>query len=212
AIHTGKEAKSETKSEIKSVTETGSLGRFKPKTEEEVKHIEDKNHAAKTKKNTQLGLKIFQDWHLSVHGDIVDLATVDEERLYNLLRKFYCEEKKSKSAELQLKVYHKNTMKNIRAALNRHLRDIGSNKVIVHGQLFKSANRTLNGLLKTQMRQGLSQPTKHKSIISNSDLSILANYISLDFTFNTCMQSGITLRFICQQGLGVPSTTKAGLV
>ncbi|XP_052786188.1 uncharacterized protein LOC128221624 [Mya arenaria] len=125
AIHTGKETKSETKSE----PETGSLSRFKPKTEEEVKHIEDKNHAAETKKNTQWGLKIVQDWHLSVHGDVVDLATVEEERLNNLLRKFYCEvapqEKKIKSAELQLKVYHKNTMKNIRAALNRHLSDIG---------------------------------------------------------------------------------------
>ncbi|WAR09658.1 hypothetical protein MAR_034734 [Mya arenaria] len=66
------------------------------------------------------------DWHLSVHGDFVHLATVQEERLYNL---FYCEvapqEEKSKSAEMQLKVYHKNIMKNIRAALNRHLSDIG---------------------------------------------------------------------------------------
>ncbi|WAQ93836.1 hypothetical protein MAR_006307 [Mya arenaria] len=106
---------------------------------------------------------------------------VEEERLNNLLRRFYSEvapqEKKSKSAELQLKVYRKNTMKNIRAALNRHLSDIGSNIDIVHGQLFKSANRTLNGLLKTQIREGLSIPTKHKSIISNGDLSRLADYI-----------------------------------
>ncbi|WAR29946.1 hypothetical protein MAR_003514, partial [Mya arenaria] len=103
------------------------------------------------------------------------------QHINNLLRKFYCgvasQEKKSKSAELQLKVYHKNTMKNIRAALNRHLSDIGSNIDIVHGQLFKSANRTLNGLLKTQMWEGLSLPTKHKSIISNGDLSRLADYI-----------------------------------
>ncbi|WAR29831.1 hypothetical protein MAR_003399 [Mya arenaria] len=55
----------------------------------------------------------------------------------------------------------------------------GSNIDIVHGQLFKSANRTLNGLLKTQMREGLSLPTKHKSIISNGDLSRLADYISV---------------------------------
>ncbi|WAR13787.1 hypothetical protein MAR_003892 [Mya arenaria] len=107
--HTGPE----TKSEIKSETETGSLGRFKPKREEEVKNLEDKNH---------------KDWHLYVHGDVIDWVTADEGHLNKLFRKFYCEvaslEKKSKSAEQQPKIYHKNTMKIIRATLNRHLSDI----------------------------------------------------------------------------------------
>lgn len=75
-------------------------------------------------------------------------------------------------------MYHKNTMKNIRAAINRHLQDNGRNIDIIRGPAFKSANNTLDGLLKEQTRAGLSRPTLHKDIIEEEDLRKIANYMS----------------------------------
>jgi len=48
---------------------------------------------------------------------------------------------------------------------------------IVQGEAFKPANRALNGLLKNQMREGLSKPTQHKPIISDGDLASISAYI-----------------------------------
>jgi len=136
----------------------------------------------------QVFIIFISDWHVSVHGHALDWESINADQLNILLRKFYCEvrpnEKKShnayQSAESCQAVFHKNTMKNIRAALNRHLSDIGKWKFsspliiyiffnivapitslyfayaagriidIVQGEAFKPANRALNGLLKTR--------------------------------------------------------------
>jgi len=81
----------------------------------------------------QVFILFISDWHVSVHGYALDWESVNADQLNTLLRKFYCEvrpsEKKSHHAPQSTKssqaVYHKNTMKKIRAALNRHLSDIG---------------------------------------------------------------------------------------
>ena len=76
----------------------------------------------------------ISDRHVFVQGHALDWESVGAEQLNTLLRKFYCEvrpsEKKShhapqSTASSHEAVYHKNTMKNIRAALNRHLSDLG---------------------------------------------------------------------------------------
>ena len=43
--------------------------------------------------------------------------------------------------------YHKNTLKNIRSAINRHPNDIGSSVDFVRDKEFKPANQTLDGML-----------------------------------------------------------------
>lgn len=47
--------------------------------------------------------------------------------------------------------YHKNTLKGIRSAINRHLSDIGRDMDIVHDKAFKQANGALAGKLKQNM-------------------------------------------------------------
>ena len=46
--------------------------------------------------------------------------------------------------------YHKNSLKNVRAALNRHLKDIGCDIDIVKDIEFKAANAMLNAKLKLE--------------------------------------------------------------
>lgn len=133
----------------------------------------------------QIFLSVFPDWHVGVYGNPLDVATVSEENLATVLRKFYCEAKPKQSdhrkknlGENLAGTYHKNTMKNMRAAINRYLADNGRNIDIIRNPIFKSANNTLDGLLKEQTRTGLSRPTKHKDIIENEDLKKIYSYMS----------------------------------
>ncbi|XP_071086470.1 uncharacterized protein [Haliotis cracherodii] len=61
-------------------------------------------------------------------------------------------------------------MRNIRSALNRHLRVIGKNIDIVKDNAFHKANDLLHGQLKQNVRAGLSKPTKHKPVIDKRDI------------------------------------------
>ena len=58
--------------------------------------------------------------------------------------------------EPQAEEYHKNTLKTIRGAFNRHLQDIGREIDIVRDKEFKSANRVLDGYLKQRLKSGSS--------------------------------------------------------
>ena len=96
------------------------------------------------------------------------LETVKKEELYDLLRWFYAEVQQ-KEKENKNQDYHKNTMKGIRSALNRHLSDISRDVDIVHDKTFKQANGILQGKLKQNMQLGLFKPTQHKPIITRND-------------------------------------------
>lgn len=49
------------------------------------------------------------------------------------------------------------------------LTDINRDIDFVNDREFKEPNKILNGLLKERMTSGLSQPTKHKDVISEVD-------------------------------------------
>lgn len=68
-------------------------------------------------------------------------------------------------------------MKAIRAAIDRHLSDIGRNIDIVNDKAFKTANKSLTGLMKHRMVTGTSRPTTHKEIIHKSDLQKISAYL-----------------------------------
>ena len=70
------------------------------------------------------------------------------------------------------------SLKNIRGAINRHFQDIGREIDIVRDKYFKPANRALDGNLKIRMRNGTSKPTTHKEIIEQNDLEKIATYLS----------------------------------
>lgn len=110
---------------------------------------------------------------------------VNKEDLAEKLRKFYCEATPQQSTYREQKLpshqaneYHRNSMTNIRSAINRHLKDIGRNIDIVRDQEFTSSNRTFDGFLKSRTVSGISRPTQHKDIITNEDLSKASKYLA----------------------------------
>ena len=104
---------------------------------------------------------------------MIDFVTITPDDLNNVLTRFYCSAKPQKGAE-----YHKNTLKGMRAAINRHIQDIGRHINIVTDTQFKSSNRVLNGLLKERVKSGTSMPTQHKEVITADDMQALRDYFT----------------------------------
>lgn len=129
------------------------------------------------------------DWHTETFGVPLDMCTVDEEDLAKKLGRFYCEAKPQPDQKYGKHTeYHINTMKSIRAAINRHLSDIGRNINIVNDKAFKVANKGLTGLLKRRLVTGTFRPTTHKEVIDMSDLQKITAF------FENAYLSPINLR------------------
>lgn len=79
--------------------------------------------------------------------------------------------------QAQSQEYHKNSMKNIRAAINRYIQDLDRNVDIVHDKGFRRAYGILDGKLKGSLQKGLSRPTKHKEIITVKDIENINNFL-----------------------------------
>jgi hypothetical protein len=67
-------------------------------------------------------------------------------------------------------------MKNIRAAINRHIQDLDRDFDIVRDKGFRKVN-DIDGKLKSNLQKGLSRPTKHKEIITLNDLEKITFYL-----------------------------------
>ena len=90
--------------------------------------------------------------------------------LFGALRRFYLEPR-----NVEGKSYSRNTMKAIRAGLNRFLSCSPQRKTfsIFRDKEFQSANEALDVTLKDHARKGLISSTKHKRPISQEDLEAL---------------------------------------
>ncbi|XP_069137816.1 uncharacterized protein [Argopecten irradians] len=154
--------------------------RFKEYSEEDLKALEESRQSKSTKNNTKWGMKLFQDWNMEVYGQEVPMATINEGDLCQKLRQFYAEATpKTRNSGSGPTEYHKNTLINVRAAINRHLHDLGRTEIdIVRSITFKSANNMLDAKLKHNVRSGLSRPTQHKSIISKQDFELINTYLN----------------------------------
>ncbi|XP_061191033.1 uncharacterized protein LOC133199203 [Saccostrea echinata] len=166
-----------------------STGRFKTVSEREIRSFQEVIQTKSTRKQTRWAAKILNDWHLETYGVSIDMESITAEELAVKLEKFYCEAKpqpdpKNKSYE----EYNKNTMKAMRAAINRHFSDIGRDFDIVNDRQFKLANRSLIGLLKHRMAEGTIHSTIRKEIIPKSDLQKISKYLE------TAYSSPINLR------------------
>lgn len=120
---------------------------------------------------------------MEAFSDVLDFKTVSPEVLATKLRRFYCEAKpkstSKRSEELtyvQAENYHKNSLKSIRSAINRYLQDLKRSMDIVRDKDFKSANHTLDGMLKEMTKTGESRATNHKPVIHPEDLERISSY------------------------------------
>jgi len=115
---------------------------------------------------------------------MLNFEEVSMDELAEKLRKFYCEatpkpaEQRTKTLpQHQVNEYHRNTMTNIRSAINRHLKDLDRRFDIVRDIEFTKANRTFEGFFKSKTEMGTSRPTKHKDILSLDDLQKISEYL-----------------------------------
>lgn len=122
-------------------------------------------------------ISLISQWYKDVYNEPLEFETVPSDVLAIFLRKLYCEAKpkesssrKEKHLHAQAEHYHKNTLKNLRSALNSHLQDLGRNIDIVRNKEFKSANHALDGMMKVMTKTGASRATQHKSVITSDDL------------------------------------------
>ncbi|XP_062577797.1 uncharacterized protein LOC134239637 [Saccostrea cucullata] len=129
--------------------------------------------------HTQLNRFIlkFIDWNIEVYGTSLDMLTVDIPTLSNRLSKFYCSAMPKGKDDDDKSLYHKNSLINIRAAINRHLADLRRDVNVVKDKEFRTANGILDGLFKERTQLGLSKPTKHKEIIEIHDLQKIYQYL-----------------------------------
>lgn len=79
-------------------------------------------------------------------------------------------------------------MKNIQAAISRHLVDLERDMSIVKDKEYKRANDTLDDTLKYNVKCGISKPTKHKDVITPEDLIKISEYLY-------CAENPIILRY-----------------
>lgn len=86
----------------------------------------------------------------------MDFQTVSIDSIKSSLRQFYAEAQPQnipkKVLEEQAQEYHTNSLKNVRVALNRHLKDIS--RGIVRDSEYKSAHSMLSAMLKFNLRNG----------------------------------------------------------
>jgi hypothetical protein len=127
------------------------------------------------------------DWCMQDTGSYLDLVTTPTAVLVDLLETFYsvvvpkfvAKSTKRTPARPSEPLYHKNTLVNIRAAINRKLADLNRTDInIVGDKAFKHANGVLNCLLKKRMRTDMSKATQHKPIIEIEDLKQIATYLT----------------------------------
>ncbi len=119
----------------------------------------------------------FLDWILDTNQDVAfqDLSPTE---LAKLLRRFYAEVRNKEGQQ-----YNHNTMKSIRASINRHLTSPPYNKPIdiCKDSVFKEANNVFQGILKENKRTGNDKTKKTQAICKadwlklHSSPAVLAN-------------------------------------
>ncbi|CAC5384775.1 unnamed protein product [Mytilus coruscus] len=162
---------------IQDSEKTSNSRRFKNLDKDTLLETEQNQFSASTKKNTKWGDGVFNAWCSERLASTVDFQTVSVISLNSSLSQFYAEaqpqnitKRALKMPEEQAQEYHKNSLKNVRATINRHLKDIGRSIDIVRDTEFKSANSMLSAKLKFNLRNGLSRPTQHHPTISTPEL------------------------------------------
>ena len=117
------------------------------------------------------------------YGSKAEFLSMSKSTIADRLRIFYCEAAPKKvevrgKTQAPLQEYHKNSLRNIRAALNRHFHDLYLDLDIVRDKEFIYANRALDGTLKDQTKRGVARATEHKKVINSTDMEKISTYLS----------------------------------
>ncbi|VDH96563.1 Hypothetical predicted protein [Mytilus galloprovincialis] len=158
-------------------------GRFLRMTDEDMEELQEANFESKsTQSNTKWGVKMFQEWSKETSGEETDLENVSVEELNEKLKYFYAETKPMTKSNESIShtnpaIYTKHSMKNIRAALNRHFKNIKRDFDIVKDSAFKESNALLDAKIKILEKKGLLTGCKHRENIDKEEMKLLCRYV-----------------------------------
>jgi hypothetical protein len=145
----------------------------------------------------------FLDWHLKILTSWQSVQNFLPTEWENLIARQSLKNKKNRSIELtdaQTETYHKNSLKSLRSAINRHLQDLGRSIDVVRDKEFKAANHTLDGMLKSKTKTGASRTTLHKDVINTKDLQRTSSYFkcapSSPVVLQQCVWYNLSIHFI----------------
>ena len=139
--------------------------------EHDLDQIVEDSKASNTKKCTSWGMKKFVTW-LQKRDFQIDFKTVSEERLNELLRKFYAEVKTEKKGMLT-----PSALTGIRAALHRTFTGSPYNRNfnILNDRTFKTSNDMFTARCKLYYKTNNRKP-KHTAAIEEADMKLLNRY------------------------------------
>ncbi|XP_028416817.1 uncharacterized protein LOC114541025 [Dendronephthya gigantea] len=144
--------------------------RFSEVFEDELDCLLEKAIPEKTKAATKYGVKIFKEWFASQDKLSTPIEEQSKAELNEYLQLFYaCVWQKNETC------FKVSSLKAIRAALNRYLRQQPNNKPwsIVGNPEVSLANKTLNAICVNMMKEGKISSVTHKNPITKEQLQQL---------------------------------------
>jgi len=141
--------------------------------EKELVKLVEESKPVNTKKCTNWGMNKFFIW-LNKRNILVDLKTVTEEKLSEVLRKFYAEVKTEKKGMLT-----PSALTGIRAALHRGILAAPYEREfnLITDKSFIQANVMFNARCKLYYKANKVKP-QHKAAIEKCDMNLLNQYFS----------------------------------
>ena len=161
-----------------------SLNRFKKTTVEDQDEVLERHKAENTNKSTKLWIDCFEDY---LKDKNMTLDAVRDLDLPHLLECFYVDVRSQKlivddkgepilteTGELQYEEYSNNSMRSLRAGLNRYFK-LKLQVNIIDNPAFIRANELFTGKFRINKQEGKGT-TKHKEPITEQDLQSLKQY------------------------------------
>ena len=170
--------------------------RFPTINEEQFKELIKAKDAENTQRSTAVGVRIFQQY-LSERGYDKNFETYDNVLLADVLEQFYVEARRENGDD-----YKTGSLINIRAAINRHLKNSGRTVNIINDTEFTQANIAFTAKQAELKRSGYGDTQSYPPLDEN-DIDKLYQSGLLDINTPRGLQRKVwfeLMLFICRRG------------
>ena len=162
---------------------------------DEVNKLNSDLTAAGTKKNTMWGKVLWDNYQKTMKNDVIDLVTSPKDLIDKRLSCFFF-----KITKKDKKQYSPQSLRGIRAALNRHIKLNGGKHDIINDPEFRGANLAYDTALKRYVNSDEAVPVKSRSAISEEDLKKIGNFIKKEGVmtpWNHMCSAWFLLAYLC---------------
>ena len=150
--------------------ERDNQGRFGSVTEQQLQRIVDGATPQTTQRTTRFWLSVFNRY-CEEKKLVVDLAKCTASELNDVLKFFYVEVRNAEG-----KTYQRSSLCSLRAAIQRHLKDLKRPINIFNDKEFDFSNAIFNSNIKHLHQRGQLLATQHKPALGEEDLAKALRY------------------------------------